>query len=49
VVITFCARASIPETRTKKSAATTPTNQFFKLVANTDLFISDRLMSDEEE
>ena len=31
------------------ATATTPTNQFFKLVANTDLFIIDRLNSDEEE
>jgi hypothetical protein len=49
VRLTVCANASKPASSTKKKLAIPVTNQVFKLVANTDLFIIDRLNSDVEE
>ena len=48
-VVALCANDLLTPPRSKTATATTPTNQFFKLVANTDLFIIDRLNSDVEE
>ena len=45
----FCALASKPASSTMKKLAIPVKNQVFKLVANTDLFIIDRLNSDVEE
>ena len=48
-VVADCAKDFEAPPNSITATATTPTNQFFKLVANTDLFIIDRLNSDEEE